>query len=67
MKIKNKHVYSSDQEWLQTLKEEYFHLGFDTDLATGHLTVYTIRRKKPKAKDADGKPVRNKRAESHAR
>lgn len=51
MKVTNKHVYSDDQEWLKTLKEEYFQLGFDTDLAAGHLTVYTIKRKKPKDKD----------------
>lgn len=66
MKVKNKHVYSDNQEWLKTIKEEYFHLGFDTDLSTGHLTVFTIKRKKLKVNDSD-KPVRNKRAESHAR
>lgn len=48
MKITNKHVYSADQEWLKTLKEEYTQLGFDTDLDAGHLVVYTIRRKKEK-------------------
>lgn len=67
MKVKNKHVYSPDQEWLKTLKEEYTALGFDTDLDTAHLTVYTIRRKKPKSTDDKAKPIRNKRAESHAR
>lgn len=51
MKISNKHVYSEDQDHLVTLREEYIQLGFDTDLTTGHLTVYTIRRKKVKAND----------------
>lgn len=54
MKVTNKHVYNADQDYLVTLRDEYTQLGFDTDLSTGHLTVFTIRRKKPKAKD-DGK------------
>lgn len=51
MKVTNKHVYSEDQSHLVTLQDEYTQLGFDTELTTGHLTVYTIKRKKPKAKD----------------
>lgn len=61
MKISNKHIYSIDQEYLKTLKEEYFQLGFDTDLSTGHLTVFTIRRKKPKVEKEDKNARRNER------
>jgi hypothetical protein len=66
MKVSNKHVYSDNQDWLSTIREEYTQMGFDTDLTSGHLTVYTIRRKSVKAKAGD-KPTRNKRAESHVR
>jgi hypothetical protein len=45
MKVKNLRIYSGD---LVTLQEEYTALGFDTSLDAGVLTVYTIRRKKPK-------------------
>lgn len=47
MKVKNLRIYRGD---LATLQEEYTLLGFDTSLDGGVLTVYTIRRKKPKDK-----------------
>lgn len=49
MKVKNLRIYTGD---LVTLQDEYTQLGFDTSLDAGVLTVYTIRRKKPKDKDA---------------
>jgi hypothetical protein len=45
MKPKNKKIYTGD---LLVLKEEYTALGFDTDLTDGVLTVFTIKRRKPK-------------------
>jgi hypothetical protein len=64
MKPKNLKIYRGD---LVTLREEYTMIGFDTSLDDGVLTVYTLKRKKPKSTDDKAKPVRNKRAESHAR
>lgn len=61
MKVTNKHVYNTDQDYLVTLREEYTQLGFDTDLSTGHLTVFTVRRKKAKAKDDKASGRRNNR------
>lgn len=67
MKATNQKIYSDDAGELTRLQEEFRdYLGRDTDLRDGVLTVFAIRRKKPKAKKDDKQP-RNKRAESHSK
>ena len=65
--IKNLRIYQ-DQESLTRLRDEYRMIGFDVELEPGTLTVFALRRKKPKKKDDDRseRPARNKRAENHA-
>lgn len=52
MKPKNLKIYTGD---LAVLQEEYTQLGFDTSLDAGVLTVYTVRRKKPKVQKEERK------------
>jgi len=49
MKARNKRFYSTDREYLVTLRQEYIMLGFDTSLEDGVLTIYTYRRKQRKS------------------
>ncbi len=68
MAVNNKHIYSDNQDELKTLREEYAMIGFDTTLESGKLTVYALKRKKPKKKkDEDEKSVRDKRTEKYNR
>lgn len=64
MRVRNKHLYSTDQELLVTLRQEYIMLGFFTTLERGHLVVHA-RRPPRKAKKEHDKTPRNKRAEKH--
>lgn len=48
MKVRNKRIYASQGYDLKTLKEEYEAAGFDTALARGVLTVFALKRRKPK-------------------
>lgn len=68
-KIKNRKIYSDDQEYLIRLREDYSYIGYDTSLEDGELTVYAIPRKKLKEvreRTEAGKEARNKRAEKHS-
>ena len=61
MKVKNKRIYSTDQEWLVKMREEYtLYGGFDTKLERGCLTIYAYKRKKKKRKDDEKKPRRDR-------
>lgn len=68
MRIKNRRIYSRDQEFLVKLREEYtLYGGWDTKLEQGCLTIFAYKQKRPKKKKEDEKEPRNKRAERHAR
>lgn len=68
MRATNQKVYSDDRATLVRLQEEFRdYIGRDTELSDGVLTVFAIRRKKPKKRDDKDKGPRNKRAESHGR
>lgn len=60
-RARNLRIYNTDPEVLATLRSEYIMLGFDTSLENGCLTVYALRRKKPKKKDNEKRPGRESR------
>lgn len=51
MKVKNKHLYSDDFDYLKTVNEEYQMMGYDTTLRRGELIVFALPRRKPKKKE----------------
>ena len=56
MNIRNKRIYSKDQEYLVKLREEYtLYGGWDTKLEQGCLTIFAYKRKKPKKDKKDKK------------
>lgn len=49
MKIKNKRIYSADQQWLSALQKEYIEYGnFPTKLENGCLTIFAAKPKRKK-------------------
>lgn len=57
MRPKNLHIYRGD---LKTLQEEYEEIGFETRLEPGHLTVFTLRKRRERTL-ADLREERKKR------
>lgn len=68
MKVRNKTIYSEDQEYLKRVAEELDFLGrtYDLNLRAGTLTQIA-RPKKKVSKKKRKQDARNKRAESAAR
>lgn len=58
MKIRNKHIYSTDQDYLVWLQGEYQFLGKDTVLTPGCLTLLTTKPKQARARHAGKKKRR---------
>lgn len=61
MKARNYYVYSSDDEYLARLAEEYVYIGRQVKREDGRLIVFALPQRKPKKRDSDDDKTRGRR------